>query len=103
LFTCRAQASGLAEPAQASSPHFNVKLAQASVVNLTCSGTEEALELLSLSRGPHSLLSKLPSSFGSDLFEDWPKASDMAASAYVPLTVDASSSHASTVNVPCNA
>jgi hypothetical protein len=58
--------------------------------------------LLSLSpaHGPHSPLSKFHSSCGSNLFDDWPEANDMAASVYVALTVDALSSHASTVGDP---
>jgi hypothetical protein len=71
------------------------------VVTLSSSYTKEALELLSLSpaRGPHSQLSGLRSSSGSDLFEDWPEANDMAASVYVALTADALSSRTSIVNV----
>jgi hypothetical protein len=44
----------------------------------------------------------LRSSFDSDVFDDWPKANDMAASVYVVLTVDALSSHVSMVdNLRC--
>jgi hypothetical protein len=70
------------------------------VVSLLSSEIEEALELLSLSpsRGPHSPLSKFRSSSGSDLFDDWPKANDMAVSVYIALTADASSSRASTIS-----
>jgi hypothetical protein len=102
IFTCHAQASLLVEPALAPSPCFNVKPAEADVASLSSSHTEEALELLSLSpaRGPHSPLSKLHSSSSSDSFDDWPKANDMAASVYVVLTADASSSHMSTVGAP---
>jgi hypothetical protein len=86
--------------AQALSSHFNVKPAEDDVVTLSSSDTKEALELLSLNpaRGPHSALLKLRSSSGSDLFDDWPEANDMAVSIYVALTTDASSSRASTVN-----
>jgi hypothetical protein len=72
------------------------------VASLSSSDTEEALELLSLSPacGPHSPLSELPSSSGSDLFDDCPEANDMAVSVYVALTVDASSSHTSTFGAP---
>jgi hypothetical protein len=70
------------------------------MIDLSSSNTEEALELLSLSsaRGYQSPLLNLRSSFDSDLFEDWPKANSMAASVYISLTTDASSSHASTVD-----
>jgi hypothetical protein len=37
----------------------------------------------------------------SDFFEDWPEANDTVASVYVALTVDASSSHASTIDASC--
>jgi hypothetical protein len=40
------------------------------------------------------------SSFGSDLFEDWPEANDMEASVYVTLTMEASSSLVSTDDDP---
>lgn len=40
------------------------------------------------------------SCFSSDLFEDWPKANDTAVSVSIALTADASSSRASTANVP---
>jgi hypothetical protein len=74
----------LVEPAQGLSPCFNTKLAKADVATLSSSDTEEALELLCLSppRGPHSPLSETCSSFGSDLFNDWPEANDMAVSVY---------------------
>jgi hypothetical protein len=86
--------------AQALSSHFNVKPAKDDVVTLSSSDTKEALELLSLNpaRGPHSPLLKLRSSSGSDLFDDWPEANDMAVSIYVALTTDASSSCTSIVN-----
>jgi hypothetical protein len=72
------------------------------VVTLSSSDTEEALELLSLSRshGPPSRPSDHCSSSGNDLFEDWPEANDMAISVYVALTVDALSSRASTATAP---
>jgi hypothetical protein len=70
------------------------------MVDLSSSGTEEALRLLPLSsaRGYHSPLSNLRPSSDSELFEDWPKANDMAASVYVALTVDASCSRVSTAD-----
>jgi hypothetical protein len=51
---------------------FNVKLVEAGVVNLLCSDTEEALELLPLSPicVPRSPLLNLRSSSSSDLFKD---------------------------------
>jgi hypothetical protein len=72
------------------------------VVTLSSSDTEEALELLFLSpaHGPPSRPSDLCSSSGSDLFEDWPEANDMAASVYVVLSANASSSHMSTTAAP---
>jgi hypothetical protein len=77
------------------------------VVTLSSSNTEEALEFLSLNPA-HGLSSRLlegdtqepSSSSGSDLFEDWPEANDMTTGIYVVLTVEASSSHASTVDAP---
>jgi hypothetical protein len=58
-FTCRAQALRLVEPAQIWSPHSNVKIPEADMVDLSSSDTKEALELLSLSpaHGYHSSLS----------------------------------------------
>jgi hypothetical protein len=57
---------------------------------------------LSHTHGPHSPVLNLRSSFDSDVFDDWPKANDMAASVYVVLTVDALSSHVSMVdNLRC--
>jgi hypothetical protein len=102
VFTCRAQASLPVEPAQAPSPHFNVKPAEADVVSLSSSDTEESLKLLSLNpaRGSHSPPLKLRSSSNSDLFDYWPKGNDMVVSVYVALTTDALSSHASTVSAP---
>jgi hypothetical protein len=72
------------------------------VASLSCSDTEEELELLPLSpaHGLHSPLSGLHSSSGSDLFDDWPGANDMVASVYVALSADASSSHASMASAP---
>jgi hypothetical protein len=72
------------------------------VVTLSSSSTEEALELL-FSSPPHdpiSHVSKPSCSFGSDQFDDWPKANDTAASVFVALTVDALSSCISTINAP---
>jgi hypothetical protein len=78
------------------------------VVTLSSSDTEEAPQFLSLSlaRGLTSQPSEgdvqEPSlSSGSDLFEDWPKANDMAASVYVALTADALSSRVSATDGPC--
>jgi hypothetical protein len=84
---------------------FGLASAEPDVVTLSSSDTKEALELLSLSpdRGVSSQPSRVgggggnaqePSSgsnFGSDLFEDWPKANDMAVSIYVALTAESSS------------
>jgi hypothetical protein len=73
---------------QVLSPHSNVKMPKADMVDLSSSNTEEALELLPLSptRGYHSTLSNLWSSSDSELFEDWPEVNDMAASVYIALT-----------------
>jgi hypothetical protein len=102
IFACCAQASLPVESVQASSPHFNAKPTKADVASLSSSDTEEALELLSLTptRGPHYPLSDLRLSCGSDLFDDWPEANDMAASVYVALTADASGSRTSIVSAP---
>jgi hypothetical protein len=37
----------------------------------------------------------------SDMFDDWSKDNDVAASVYIALTIDASSSCASTVDAMC--
>jgi hypothetical protein len=76
---------------QASLPYYSVRPTEPDLVTLSSSDTEEALELLSLSPA-HGLSSRL--SEGSDLFEDWPKANDMAASVYVAFTAEISSSRA---------
>jgi hypothetical protein len=77
------------------------------VVTLSSSDTEEALEFLSMSptRGLSSRLlegdAQEPSpSYGSDLFEDWPEANDMATSVYVALAVEGLSSRVSMANAP---
>jgi hypothetical protein len=72
------------------------------MVYLLSSDTEEALELLSLSpvHDPDSPLLELHSSFGSDLYDDWPESNDMAASVHVALTAYALSFHMSTVSAP---
>jgi hypothetical protein len=77
------------------------------VVTLSSSNTEEALELLSSNPAPR-LSSRLSggdapepsSSSGSDLFKDWPEANDMVVSVYVVLTMETSSSCASTADAP---
>jgi hypothetical protein len=75
---------------------------------VSSSDTEEALEFLSLSlvRGVSSRplegdAQELSSSSDSDLFKDWAKANDMAASIYITLTAEASSSHAPVANASC--
>jgi hypothetical protein len=76
-------------------------------VTSSSSDIDEALAFLSLSPA-HGLSYRLsegdarePSlSSGSDLFEDWPEANDMAVSIYVTLTMEASSSHASMADAP---
>jgi hypothetical protein len=99
-FTCHAQTSQPVEPAQASSPYFNVELPKAELVDMSSSDTEEALALLLLSpaRGRDSLILNLCSSSDSGLLEDWLEANGMAASVYVVLTADALSFHATTVS-----
>jgi hypothetical protein len=71
-------------------------------VTLLSSNTEEALEILcqSPTHGPPSRPLDPYSSSSSDMFEDWPEANDMATSVYVALTMDASSSRASTATAP---
>jgi hypothetical protein len=97
----------LVEPAQASLPCCSVQPTEPDVVTIYSSDTEEALELLSL--GPcRNLASQVlggnihetSASSGSDLFEDLPMAKDMAASIYVMLTAEASSSLISTADAP---
>jgi hypothetical protein len=90
--------------AQASLTHFNITMPEADVVNSPSSDTEEALDLLILSpaHGPLSPASGPCSGSDSDVFKDWPKVNDMAASLYVALTVDALSSHASAIDAMCD-
>jgi hypothetical protein len=72
------------------------------VVTLSSSDTEENLEQLfpSLPRDSVSHALEPFSYCYSDQFKDWLEANDMAVSVYVALTIDASSSRTSTVNVP---
>jgi hypothetical protein len=99
-FTCRARASRSVKHVQVWSPHSNVKMPEAGMVDLSSSDTEESLVLLSLSpaHGYHSPLSNLQSSSNSDLFRDWLEANDMVASVYIALIADGSSSRASTID-----
>jgi hypothetical protein len=101
------QASRPVEHVQALVPYHSIDLTEPDVVTLSSSDTEEALDFLSIGlvRGLSSRLSegdtREPSlSSSSDLFEDWPKANDMAASVYVALTVKGSSSRASPTETP---
>jgi hypothetical protein len=77
------------------------------VVTLSSNDTEEALGLLSLSptcdltsQPSKGVVQEPTSSSSSDLFEDWPEANNMAASVYVTLTTEASSSLASAADAP---
>jgi hypothetical protein len=103
-FACLAQASQLDEPAQASPPHFIFTMPEADVVNPSSSDTEEALNLLFLCppRGSQSPSLSPRSGSDSDVFEDWPEVNDMAASVYVALIADASSSRVSMVDAMCD-
>jgi hypothetical protein len=103
-FACLAQASQLDEPAQASPPHFIFMMPEADVVNPSSSDTEEALNLLFLCppRGSQSPSLSPRSGSDSDVFEDWPEVNDMAASVYVALIADASSSRVSMVDAMCD-
>jgi hypothetical protein len=87
--------------AQAPLLHCSVTPSEPNVVTLSSSDTKEALELLSLSPTflPHSWLVEPSSSFGSDLFDNWPEANDMATSVYVALIMDASSFCTSAIDV----
>jgi hypothetical protein len=72
-------------------------------MNISSSDTEDALELLSLesdlkissrpSVDEDTQELSLSSSAGSEWFEDWPEANDMAASVCVALTVEPLCSH----------
>jgi hypothetical protein len=92
---------------QASVPYCSIESAEPDVVTLSSSDTEEALDFLFM-RPVHGSSSRLlegdalepSSSSGSDLFEDWPKANDMAASVYVVLTAEGPSSRVSTTKTP---
>jgi hypothetical protein len=96
------QASHPVEPTCASLPHCFVWPVDPDVVTFSSSDTKEALELLFLSpnRDPLSRVSEPSSSSDNDLFEDCPKANDMAVSVYIALTTDASGSRASTADTP---
>jgi hypothetical protein len=96
-------ASQPVEPAQTSSPHFTVTTPEADMVKLSSSDTKQALNLLFLSaaRDSHSPVSNLCSGSDSGAFKDCPESNDMAASVYVVLTADASSSHASLADSSC--
>jgi hypothetical protein len=78
------------------------------VVTLSSCDTKEFLEFLSLSPvcGLSSRLSEgdareTSSSSGSDLFEDWLEANDMATSVYAALTMEGLSSRASMDDALC--
>jgi hypothetical protein len=93
------------KPSRASLPRCSVRPVEPDVEILSSSDNEEALKLLSpsLFRGLTSRplegdIQVPSSSSGSDLFEDWPEANDMAATVYVVLTTEASSSRASTTD-----
>jgi hypothetical protein len=77
---------------------------EADVVNPSSSDTEEALNLLFLCppRGSQSPSLSPRSGSDSDVFEDWPEVNDMAASVYVALIADASSSRVSMVDAMCD-
>jgi hypothetical protein len=90
------------EPAQAWQPDCAFKRVELEeVVNKSLSDTKAALEFFSLESGrqvsSRPLLDdarerSLSSSVGSEWFENWPEANDMAASVYRALTAEPSSS-----------
>jgi hypothetical protein len=88
----------------ASSPLFIIMMPEVDVVNLSSSDIEEAFDLVFLSHvhGPHSPTLNPRSGSNSNVFDDWPEVNDMAASVYVALTADASSSRVSTVDALCD-
>jgi hypothetical protein len=104
FFSCLVHALQLVEPAQASSPLFIIMMPEVDVVNLSSSDIEEAFDLVFLSpvHGPHSPTLNPRSGSNSNVFDDWPEVNDMAASVYVALTADASSSRVSTVDALCD-
>jgi hypothetical protein len=79
-------------------------------VTLSSSDTKEASELLYFGSG-HVISSRplvadtqellLSSSAGSDWFEDWPEANDVAADIYVALLVGPSSSYQMQADASC--
>jgi hypothetical protein len=75
-------------------------MVEADMVNPSSSDTEEVLDLLFLCpiRDHHSPVLKPRSSSNDDLFEDWPEVNDMAASVYVALSADSSSSYMSAID-----
>jgi hypothetical protein len=73
---------------------------KADVVDLSSSDTEALLDSLSISPAHDSLVSRPRMGSDGDSFEDWPEANDMAASVYILLSVDASSSRSPAVNAP---
>jgi hypothetical protein len=59
------------------------------VLDISCSDTEALLDSL------------FPCPI-SDSFEDWAEANDMAASVYIALSADASSSRTPVIDAPCD-
>jgi hypothetical protein len=101
-FGCHAQASQLFEPAQVSSSHLVVTKPIAGGVDVSSSGTEDLLNLLFLSPACDSPFVHYRASSDTDSFESWLEANDMAASVYVALSVDASSSRKPAIDAPCD-
>jgi hypothetical protein len=85
---------------QVSSLRFTITTTKANMVKLSSSDTQEVLNSLFLipAHGSRSPVSNVHSGSSSYVFEDWLKSNDMAASVYVLLTVDASSSGAPVTN-----
>jgi hypothetical protein len=99
-FGCREQALQLVEPVQASSLHFTITTTEANMVKLSSRNTAEVLNSLFLSptRDSRSPVSNLHKGCSSDVFKEWLESNDMAASVYVLLTADASSSRVPVTN-----
>jgi hypothetical protein len=99
-FGCHAQASQLFEHVQAFSPHLIVTKAKAGVVDVSSSDTEDLLNSLFFSPACDSPSLRCRASSNADSFESWPEANNMAASVYVALSADASSSHKPAIDAP---
>jgi hypothetical protein len=99
-FGCRVDGSQLFEPMQASSRHLIVMKPKAGMVDVSSSDTEDLLNSLFLSPACNSLSLRGCASSDADSFKSWPQVNNMAASVYVALSADASSSRKPAIDAP---